>query len=193
MNFEPEKLLQAEPFKPFLKTWKAALKDDDRPPFREDISLKKFAKFVANMSVMERLDTGRFRFRLMGSEMTERTELSKDRHSMTDLLPDDFAGENIRTWTAVLDMRVGAIGQFSVHYPNGNCRDCITIMLPIRAKDGSPLVMALTQAGRIFAVRDLRKTMEIGVDYAFSQLFDVGFGLPENAADYAITRLQASD
>lgn len=193
MNFEPEKILETEPFRSFLAAWKASQKDANQPPRREDISLKKFSKHLANMAVMERMDNGSLRFRLVGSEITERTALSKDKHSMIDLLPDDFAGENIRTWAAVLDLRVGAVGQFSVHYPNGSCRGCTSILLPMRAKDGSPLVIALNQSGAIYSSREPRDVMQVGADYAYSQLFDAGFGLPDDADDYAVARNSTKD
>ncbi len=183
MHDDVTKYLASEPFKSFLATWQTA-RDDEDIPFRHRIELRAFASHAENLVIYQRKGRRDLRYRLTGSQVANRVDNIGPEVNLFDFFVPGTLDDAELWWNAIFDTPCGAIMDFSMTYPDGNVKEVVTLLLPIKTAYERDMILSLHKVGDIVRVTKPRSHVLVAEDYVSGYYFDVGFGLPASPPEY---------
>ena len=152
-------------------------------PTRDDLGLRQLARFLPDITIMERPEPGKVIYRLMGTAVAERMGADLTGQNFLDYLKDAERARNDLGLGFVSDIPCGTFAMYDNQYASGVLSRNESMMLPIDAGSGEApyqiLGMHLTQ--NPFQYGEEQGQSVIAVKWRDGMVIDLGRGLPDPA------------
>lgn len=169
-------------FADFRRAWEDAC-HGQAVPKRQDISLRRFAKFVSNMQILTREGSGDYRYRQIGETVRGGLKVVGKGDDGFSLIDASAQPASARFIDAMFLTPCGGLMDYSIDYPGPSVGRVCTIHLPVLADDGDECMLIafnkLVARKHILLPND---ALSLGKQLCRGALFDVGGGLPEDGA-----------
>lgn len=173
MSEVPDKFVE------FLSAYEDARRGNPAPR-REDLDMRRLARFLPQVTVMERPGPGQAVFRLMGTAIAERIGADLRGHNFLDYLTPKEAERSELGLKIVAEMPVATFAAYETVYASGTVLRGESITLPLDSGAGEPPYLALgfhpwqelvgheaVKAGHLISIR-----------WKGAVVIDMGHGLP---------------
>lgn len=173
-----DQLLKAKPCARFLRAWKEA-RGDKSLPMRSDITLRRFARYIPDMAILELTGERELRYRQIGEGVRGRLQIASPGADLTEFYYPDIIDRNIAFLRKILSTPCGAITDYSNEYPGGMVRHSSSITLPIEGDKGEARLLVGVGWVRGERFRTPRHGQAVVGEYLCrGHYFDIGAGVP---------------
>ncbi|MGD1935397.1 MAG: PAS domain-containing protein [Candidatus Phaeomarinobacter sp.] len=177
----PDRLVQ------FLEIYEEA-RGDRLVPTRADLSFRRLARLLPDITIMERSKPGSVVYRLMGTAVVERIGADLTGHNYLNYLTETERARNDFGMAIVAEIPCGTYSIYDNQYASGVCSQNESLMLPIDngAGEGPYQILGMHLAQNPLHYGEERDQTVIGIKWRKGVVIDLGRGAPDQAAMEAL-------
>ena len=176
MSNAPDRLVE------FLEIYEEA-RGDRCVPTRQDLSFRRMAKLLPDITIMERPEPGSVVYRLMGTAVVERMGADLTGHNYLSYLTESERTRNDLGMGLVSEVPCGTFAMYDNQYASGILSHNESIMLPIDdGRGGAPYqILGMHLAQNPFQYGEQQGQTVIAVKWRGGTVIDCGHGGPDRA------------
>lgn len=175
--------LNEAPFAAFREAWND-VRNGQQIPARQDVSLRRFSKFINDMQILTREGTGQYRYRQIGEGVRGGLRGVGKGDDGFSLISDAVKERCARFIDAMFATPCGGLMDYSIEYPGLSLGRIRTIHLPVLSeKTGEYLLIALNKVVARKHTLIPNKRVLLGQHLCQAAVFDIGLGVPAAGSD----------
>ncbi|MEQ9518755.1 MAG: PAS domain-containing protein [Parvibaculum sp.] len=164
----------------YVRCYQAA-QGEDGIASQSALPLRDFAKFMADITVLEMVAQERLLFRLAGENVLEKMGRNLVGRDFLDIIPSVIRRQSL---AGHLDMQAKPCGYFMIYeneYVGGQHAFAETLTLPLRKSPDAPAdyFLGFHIQNDVIGVNLYQKEPALIVGYQLSSFVDIGFGIPD--------------